>query len=358
MLVSLNDFLQNNTKYLIYTIFGEEEFLREEAQNKILGSILKTEESKYNFDSFDGETSSLNKIIDVCRSYPMMSDYRYVLIKRFEKLFSGRQSKKIETNSPFSKYLESPSQTTILIINAEIDKIKDLAKLTSNNELTNAGLNKLKDAKFPFNILLQKFGWIEFPKVYENEFPAWIEKKITSHGKKINRDASQILALQVRSSLRDLNSEIDKLILYVGDKKEITEDDIFQLSGTTKDYNVFELQKAIAQRNLSKSIFIINKILAVDRQEMLIITILVKFFSLVFKLADIKKIMSDESLIAKEMGMLKWQIYDYMSAANSYKPEEIDRILILLADTDFKLKSGFSDNIFIMQELITKIIKG
>lgn len=357
MYLELADFLKNIKSFNIYLIFGEEDFLIDDHFGKINKFIYDYPNSNYDFELIDTDVTSLDRIADICSSYPMICDRKFVVIKNFEKLLTARASKKYESSFPLKKIIESPPDFLNLIITAKIDKIKDLKKLVKNKELTDTGLAKVKEAKYPFDYLIKNHYWIEFPKVYESEYTNWILNKVRDYNKSISQPAAQLLSLQVKSSLRDLDSEISKLVLYVKDKKEISEDDIFDLTGSTKEYNVFELQKSIANRNLNKSITILNKILSVDKQEMLIITILMKFFINMFKFFDLIKIAGDESILAKEMGLQKWQLQEYQSCSKKYKPTDIEFAIIELTECDFNLKSGNSDSLAILQNSLIKIIK-
>lgn len=357
MFLDFSEFVKNLDGHHIYLIFGEEDFLIDDHLSKIHGFISEYPNSSYDFESIDTDTTPISKITNICSSYPMICDRKFVLVRNFEKLLTGRASKKNDDNFPLKNILESPPSFLNLIITAKIDKIKDLRKFVKNKELTDLGLGKLKDIKYPFDYIIKNHSWIEFPKIYESDYPIWIVNKIKDYKKTIRPQAAQLLSLQVRSSLRDLDSEIGKLVLYAHNKTEITEDDIYDLTGATKEYNVFELQKAISTRDLSKSITILIKILSIDRQEMLIITILMKFFTNMFKFLDLLKIAGDESILAKEMGLQKWQLQEYQLCAGKYKPEEIEKAIMILTDCDFSLKSGNSDSLAILQNSLIEIIK-
>ncbi len=357
MLVPIDDYLKKRTEIPIYLIFGEEEFLIDEALNQIISEISINQDTNYDTDFFDGDDTSLLKIIDVCERYPMVNLSKTVIVKRFDKLFTGRSNKKNDEQIKFLRYLENPLSSTQLILIASIDKIKDLSKFVKNKNLTDSGIAKLKDAKFPFDIILKKHSWVEFPKIYDNDYPLWIEKRIKLKGKIIGKQAAELLSIQVKSTLRDISSEIDKLLLFIDDRTEITDDDIHNLTGTTKEYNVFELQKSIAARDLQKCLTITLKMLEHDRQEMLIIAILNKFFLNVYKLIGLKLIAGDENVIAKEMGMQKWQLQDYLFCSRNYTPQEIEDAIFGIVETDFKLKSGFTDNLALIQNLLINILK-
>jgi DNA polymerase-3 subunit delta len=355
MFESVNQLVNSDITSPIVLLFGEDEFSREEAQNALLNKYVATEDDKFNFDIFDGENASLNVIADLCRSYPMMSDKRVVMVKRFEKLFTGRTSKKIETSSPISSYLKNPSLDTKLILIAEIDSAKDIYKTYKSNDKDKFN-KKISSLKFPFNILISQYAWMEFPRVYESEYPRWTRERFKLKGKNIQPEAVEIMLSKTKQSLRDINNEVDKLSLALPGKKDITLDDINFLTGSTREYNVFELQKAIAARDLSKSIMIINKILSTDRQEMLIIAIISKFFINLLKVIEDFKSNVSPQVLASKLGISPFQFNDYQIALKKYNINDIENSIVSLCSTDLNLKSANSDSLLIMQKLLYSIM--
>ncbi|MFA5511496.1 MAG: DNA polymerase III subunit delta [Candidatus Kapaibacterium sp.] len=355
MFNSVEEFLKNDNKFPVIFLFGEDEFSREEAQNKILARYIKSEDDKFNFDLLDGDDTSHSRLIDLCMSYPMMSEYRVVLVKRFEKMFSGKTSKKMESSSPIAKYLKNPSETTILILCAQTEGVKDVYKSYKMGKELFA--KKSASLKFPFNILVSNHVWIEFPRVYESDFPKWCDRRIRALGKSIKPDALEVLVSRTKHTLRDLGNEIDKLMLATDGKKEINLDDVNSLTGSTREFTVFELQKAIADRNLSRSVMILNKILSVDRQEMLMLAIFSKFFMNLMKVCDGFKSGLSAQALAQKVGLTQFQFNDYLTALRRYQPSEIENALMSLCRTDLKLKSSNSDSLLIMQSMIFDIIE-
>ncbi len=357
MFLDIKDFFANIISKNIYLIFGEEDFLIDEQINKIQNYILKYPNSSYDSELIDTDTVPINKVAEICSTYPLICDRKFVIIKNFEKYLSGRASKKYEENFPLKKIIEDPPKFLNLIIISKIEKIKDLKKYTRNNELTETGISKLKEAKYPLDYIIKNHNWIEFSKIYENDYPNWIINKVKDYDKIIKPKAAQLLSMNVRASLRDLDSEIQKLILYINNKEEISEEDIYNLTGVTKEYNVFELQKSIANRDIKKCILILNKILSIDSQEMLIITILMKFFINMFKFIDLTKIANDENILSKEMGLQKWQLQEYKNCAKNYHPMEIENAIVLLTECDFKLKSANTNSLALLQNTFIEIMK-
>ncbi len=357
MLVNLNDILNNVELPTIILIFGEEDLLIENAVDLLLKKALVTETDRFNFDMFDGEdgSSDLATIIDVCRSYPMMSPKRVILVKRFEKFFSGRGTKKFE-NSPVSKYFENPSPDTFLILTSELEAAKDLAKFMKEGK-NQVVSKKISALKYPFNFLIENHKWIEYSKIHESEYPKWIISKFKQLNKTISENAAQLIAAHCRQTLRDIDNEINKLDTFTLDKKSISEDDVLLLVGSTREYNVFELQKAVGERNLIKSVNIMNKMLANDRQEMLILTILTKFFTVLWKLSDESSAGVNPFQLATKVGIFSTHLNEYQSAVKRFSAEDLENCFLVLAETDLQLKSSGTDNLYVMHKMLLNIIQ-
>lgn len=356
MFNKISELISSDSKSPIIFLFGENEFNKEEAQELLIKKLVHDENTLFNFDIINGEDSQLSYVIDLCRSYPMMSEKRVVLIKRFDKLFPPRLSKNFALNSPLASYLNSPSDSTILIINSDSDALKDIYKnyKSLSKELF---LKYVSSFKFPYNILLSKYLWMEFPRIYESDYTKWADERFASKGIKINFDALELLISSTKQNLRDISHEIEKILIALNGKKEITLKDIVFLTGSTREYNVFDLQKAVIERDLSKAIRILNKILSTDKQEVLIIVILSKFFINLFKFNDKPFDKSSSFTLPAKMGINKFQFNDYISASKKYSQAEIENAIISLCETDSILKSTSTDSIMLMQNLLFRIME-
>ena len=255
MIKSIDELIKSGDYPPIFLMFGEENFLLEEAYEKIIAELCNSESSKFNFDLVDCDTAGINKdellstIIDMCNSFPFMTDRRVVVVKRFDKLFEGKRSKKKDLSSPLGRYLDSPQPTTVLILLANVDSLNGISKDISNPKKKKAAEKKIESVKFPFNFIMQHYEWLEFPKVWESELSSWILNRIKQNGKQISQESAELIIAQSSPSLRDLNNEIEKLLLYVKDKSEISIDDVNFIVGASRKFNVFELQKDIGKRN-------------------------------------------------------------------------------------------------------------
>jgi len=201
------------------------------------------------------------------------------------------------------------------------------------------------------------YEWIEFSKVWESSFSSWVLKRFKEKGKEIGSDAVEFLVANTTPTLRDLNSEIDKINLFTGDRKTISYDDVANVAGCSRVHNVFELQKAIGKRLLTQSIDILQNMLAYDKQEMLILTILARFFVTLWKLLEANTPGNDNFKVAELTGISPFFVPDYKEYLSKYKYYEIERALKLITKTDEKLKSSSVSTLYMLEKMLIRIME-
>lgn len=347
MIESIDEIIKSGNTPSVLLMFGEEELLIEESLHRLIKHLCPTENDLYNFDSVSADEVTQDVAANICAAFPMMGDRRVVVVKNFDKYFSGR-AKKADKASPMTRYILNPSPSTVLILIAELDgysgKQKDKSK-------------KFESAKPPFNTIFEKHEWIEFSKIYESNYSSWVVQRVKKAGKLISPEAAELLVAQNPPSLRDLSNEIQKLCIYADSKKEISLDDVTAVSGSSRSHNVFELQKAVGDRNLKKSLTILTSMLAHERQEMLIITMLTRYFKIIWKIVEESAKYSQNAQIAGAVGVSPYFVGEYINASKKYRPSEINDVFVSLCEADFLLKSSGGDSLFIMQNLLNKIMK-
>ncbi|MFW6276093.1 MAG: DNA polymerase III subunit delta [Bacteroidota bacterium] len=347
-MTSINEILKSENLPAVMFFFGEEEFLLEESLDLIEKRFAQNDRDRFNFDIIDGETSDLSRVVELSKSYPMLSEKRFVLVKNFNKLFSGRMTPKSAETNPFVKYIKNPADYTVLVLCGAPTTLNGLTKKIHRNKKVSVSL--------PYQFLIENHTWIEFSKVYENEFPAWAERRIKNRGKEIPREALELLCAQSRPTLRDLAGEIDKLMIYTKGRNEISVADVNDLVGAAREHNVFELQAAIGRKDAALATKILQSLLSHDRGEMLIITILTRFFAVLMKLLDERQQNSNKYQLAQAVGVSPHFLDDYTDALKKFTPAGIENAFVVLCETDEKLKTVSTDGLLLMQQAIYKII--
>jgi len=331
-------------------MFGEEHFLLEEAYIHLKPRIADDPSTQYDFEVIDIEDlpadKIFDKIVDSCSAYPFIAKQRTIIVKHFEKLTSGRVTKKKQQNPTLLKYLKSPQTTTFLVI------------MSSDEKLNGTTVKKTKSLPpFPYDYIIDNYEFIEFQGMYESKYPDWIKSRCQKFGKTIAGDAVELLVSLTNPTLRDISNELDKLFLFIGNRNNITKQDVNSAVGASKVYNVFELQKAVGKRQLPESLLIIENMLANDRQEMLIITMLTRYFTALWKTIELASSAGSNTYqLAPKIGVNPYFVNEYLSAVKKYKPEEIDSAFTQLCQADEQLKSSSTDSVYILQKMLISIM--
>ena len=212
----------------VYWLEGEEPYFIDKLVHFAEEKILNESEKSFNLTIFYGKDAAWADVLNACRKYPMFSDKQVVILKE------AQQMRDIEKLEP---YIENPLASTILIVAYKDKKI---------------------DGRSKFGKLVKKQSYMESKKLYDNQMPEWTANMVKQHGLSINQRALALLVDHVGNDLSRLNNEVEKLTLNLGARKQITEEDIEEFVGISKDFNVFELQDAIAEKNAPKAIRIIQ----------------------------------------------------------------------------------------------------
>ena len=236
-------------------------------------------------------------------------------------------------------YIEKPLSSTMLVVaykNKKVDGRTKLAKL-----------------------LKEKGALLTTKKLYDNELPEWTQQLVYAKGYTINRKALFLLIDHIGNDLSRLNNEIDKLALNLSGRNTITEDDIETYVGVSKEFNVFELQQAIASRDLYKAIRIIKYFEANPKAApmQLILPSLYNFFSKVQMVYSVPS--REEKTIASAIGVNNFFVRDYLQAAQQYSAPTVERILLLLHEYNLRnigINDAGTTDADLLKEMVVKMI--
>lgn len=314
----------------VYWLEGEEEYFIDKAVDFAEHHILPESEASFNLTIFYGKDASWADITNACRRYPMFAERQVVLLKEAQQM---RDVVKLEA------YIENPLSSTVLVVSYKEKKL---------------------DARKKFTKLVKENGvLLTTKKMYDRELPEWTQKMIHEKGLTITPKALGLVVDHIGNDLTRIENEIDKLSLNLGKRKSITEEDIEEYVGVSKDYNVFELQSALAGKNLSKSIQIIQYFEANPKAGpiQVILPSLYNFFSKVFMVFGAGT--QDEKTVATTIDVNPYFIRDYMSAARVYTYPGVERALLLLHQYNLKsigVGSTGAEDASLMKELIVKMM--
>ncbi len=328
-----------NRKYKpVYLLHGDEPYFIDQVSDYVEHHLLSEAEKGFNQTVLYGKDTDVMTVLGASKRYPMMADYQVVLVKEAQEMKWGTESDDKKSINPLQAYLENPLPSTILVFCYKYGKF-DKRKKTYK--------------------AIEKSGLIfESGSLYDSKIPAWVESYLTEKGYKINQQASLMLAEYLGNDLSKIANELDKLMLNVAAGQEITLKHIHDNIGISKEYNVFELQTALAKKDAYKSNQIINYFEANPKANPIVLVLgnLNNFFTKVL----IYHYVRDKSPqnLAREMGVSPYFIKDYEQAARSYPLGKTVQIISYLREYDVKSKGVESntDHGGLMKELMFKIL--
>ncbi len=311
----------------LYLLYGEEDFLIEEMIDLLISNAVDESTKGFNLDIMFGSDVDGKDIAVRSASFPMMGDRRVVIVREFDK---------VANKDTLLPYIQHPSPSTVL------------ALVANKPDFRTKFFKTLKDSSVA----------LECKYLYEDKIPAWISKRIEQLGKKASLDTCILLQSHVGKSLREIQNEIDKLFIFVGDKKTIDAGDVDQVVGVSREFNIFELQKAIGQKNIKRSVEILERMLEAGEYPVGMIIQLTKYFQKIWLLQDVSRKSSSEFEIAKMIEVLPFWLKDYKEAALHYRDEQIQVCFSALIEADEQLKSSGGDPKLIMMLMVHRILRG
>jgi len=314
----------------VYWLEGEEDYYIDQVVNYAEHHILSESEAGFNLTVFYGKDANWADIINACRRYPMFSERQVVLLKE------AQQMRDIDKLEP---YIENPLSSTILVVSykeKKVDGRTSLSKLLKKNA----------------EVLTTK-------KMYDNQLPDWTHDLVISKGYEISQKALLLLVDHIGNDLNRIDNEVEKILVNLGTRKNITEDDIEKYVGVSKEYNPFELQAAVVKKDLPKAMRIVQYFEANPKAApiQLILPTLFNLFSKTYMVFG--QTAKDDKSVAVNIGVNPFFVKDYMATAKNYGYEGVEAALLLLHEYNLRsvgVNNAGSSDASLMKELLFKMM--
>jgi DNA polymerase-3 subunit delta len=315
----------------IYFLMGEEPYYIDKISDFIEDTVLSEEERGFNQMVLYGRDITIDDIVSNAKRYPMMAEYQVVIVKEAQDL-----SRTIEK---LAVYADHPQPTTILVVNykyKKIDKRKALYKALKNNGVV-----------------------YESKKLYENQVADWIRRVLSPKGYTITPKAAQMLVEFLGTDLSKINNELEKLQIILPSESQITPEIIEENIGISKDYNNFELRKAIGEKNAVKAYKIVNYFAENPKDNPMVVTVslLFNFFSQLLHFHGLKD--KSPRSVASALRINPYFVNEYVAAARKYPMRKVSAIVSTLRSFDVKSK-GVGANAVpqgdLLKELLVRIL--
>lgn len=316
----------------VYWLEGEEPYFIDILMDYAEKNIVSEAEAGFNLSVFYGRDADWTAVVNACRRYPMFAERQVVLLKEAQHM---KDVEKLES------YIDNPLSSTVFVVSYKDKKVDGRSKLA-----------KTLKQKEKAEVLTTR-------KLYDNQLPEWAGNIVKEKGLQINPKALHMLVDHIGNDLSRIENEVEKLTLNLAGKKSITEDDVERYIGVSKEFNVFELQAAIAQKDLSRSIRIIQYFEANPKAGpiQLILPSVYNFFSKLYILKSLPN--PDERSAAAALGVNPYFVKDYLFAARKYDYAGVEKVLLLLHEYNLRsvgVHDGGTSDAGLLKELVVKIM--
>ena len=314
----------------IYFLMGEEPYYIDKISDFIEENILDEADKGFNQQVMYGRDSSIEDIVSSAKRYPMMAERQVLIIKEAQDL-----SRNIEK---LVSYAENPQPTTVLVLNYKYKKLDKRKKLHK---------------------AIAKSGLIyESKKLYENQVSDWIRRVLGGKKYQIEIKAAQMLVEFLGTDLSKISNELDKLMIILPKETIINDKHIEDNIGISKDFNNFELRKAVGEKSIVKSNRIINYFVENPKNNPLVMTIslLNSFFTQLLLFHGLKD--KSKSSVAKTLGVNPYFVDEYFTAARNYPMRKVAQVIAFLREADLRSKGVGANQTQedILKELLFKIL--
>ena len=298
---------------------------------ELLESCALTEEEKaFNQSILYGKEVDFKSLYDTLRRFPMMSERQLVILK---------EAQSMRGLTELLSYIKNPSPQTVFVI---VYKHKTIDKRT-----------KFAKALLKTAVVLQS------DRLYDNQLPDWATSYVSGKGYLLSPGASLLLSQYLGADLSRMANEIDKLCLLHEAGETIEEEQVRQQIGISKDFNVFELQKALVQGDKIQ-VFQIADHLSANPSKNPMVLILGSLFSFFHKVYAFKGNTGGQEGVQRILRTRsKFILREYEAAAKRYSFEDLEEILMLLAHYDLRSKgyeNGQSTHGQLFHEFLLNIV--
>ncbi len=313
----------------VYLVTGESYF-QKQFGIKLKQLLLKTDLDSSSYEKLDGRHYNLSQVLEKAESLPFFADRRLVFVVNapyFKEQLSDKEKQMM------IDYLDNPCPTTVLVLFTDkVDKRQKLVKT------------------------MQKQGMLmEFAQLKPWETDKWIKEQLASKGKSIDSSALALLVQRIGHELPLLEQEIEKLDLYTGDNRQITEQDVASAVTVMAETNVFKLVDKIGEKKPSEAIGLVRE-LTLKEQPVKILFLIARQFRLLIKM---KSLLKDGLAVSEASKSLKVHPFvgkKLSAQCKNFSYKELQTAIKEIQSIDYSIKTGQLEGVFALERLLLSFI--
>ncbi|WP_027378098.1 DNA polymerase III subunit delta [Kaistella palustris] len=326
--------IKNKELLPIYFFHGEEPYFMDVALKSFENDYLSEDEKAFNQTMVYGKDTTYSEVLSLARQFPMMGDMQVIILKEAQEIkLTEKEAEALKV------YAENPVESTLLVIAhkyKKIDSRKSFAKTLFKNKM----------------LFLTE-------KIKENAIAPWIDKELKRLGLQSKPHISTLLSQYLGSDLSRISNELQKLKIILKDGELLDEKMIEMHIGISKDFNIFELTKAVARKD-AENAFRVAYYLGKNPKQNPFEMIMGNFYSFFSNLIMYHTMAGkNPQLIQQELGLNYYQNIDAAAAVRKYSLKHATRIISILREMDLKKKGLGAVNMSdgeLLKEMVYKIL--
>ncbi|MBC1307137.1 DNA polymerase III subunit delta [Listeria booriae] len=308
----------------IYLIIGTEDYIINETKKRLVANILDTEDTDFNYANFDLDETAIEQVIEEAETIPFFGDRRLIVASNPSFLTTEKTKSKIEHRTArFEDYLNEPVDYSILVIIARVEKLDERKKLTKllKKQAT------IVDAKRPNDAELRK----------------WVQSAIKNNDFSMEIPAIERLMELTGGQLTTAMNELDKLMLYKLESREISVADVESLVMRSLEQNIFLLLDKMIALDISGALSIYYDLLKQKEEPIKILALIASQFRLLTQIKLLEKQGFSQQQVAQKLKVHPFRVKIGARQAKSFSYEHLTATLERLAEMDFEMKTGYGD---------------
>ena len=326
----LNNHIKSKNFTRAYLFFGEEGFLANHWRRSLVDAVLAEDVQDMNMEVFEGKTP-VATIIEAAETMPFVVEHRLIVVKDSGLFASGRS----EDSALMADFIKDiPDSTIMLFAEAEVDKRGRLYKRMAEQGL-------VMEAKTP----------------KEPELAEWAMKFCASRGRKMSRSTAMHLMRTAANDMQTLRNELEKLVLYTGEGAEIAVDDIDMLCTKSLEVKIFDLMKAIGNRDVKRATAIYGNLITLKESPLMVLAMIARQFRFCLQCTHLAPTISQKDMAAK-LSLHPFAVREFIETGRNFSQKAMIKALEGCLETDFDIKSGKIGDVLGVEVLIVQCCTG
>ena len=321
---TLNQDIKNNDFKKVYLLFGEEAFLKKSYKNRLREAITQGDSMNYNY--YEGKGMNVNEIISLSDTMPFFAEKRLILMEDSGWFKGGTGADEM------SAYIENiPDTTCLLFVETEVDKRSRMYKAVKN-------CGRI----------------VEFAKQDEKTLMRWAAGILAREGRKITTRDMELFLTKTGTDMGNIRMELEKLITYTMGQDIVTREDIEEICTTRTENKIFDMVRAVTERNQRRALDLYNDLLTLREPPMRILFLLSKQFRQMCLAKKMAGEGSSQNEIATRLGVPSFVARNILACARAYSVEELEQAEEDFVDAEEAVKTGRLQDVLSVELLIVK----